>query len=259
MRFVWMIDDISTKNKYHRWWRDIIVRGMARGNRQSAKKALGYVEGHHIYPISFGAERYGEPENVVYLSAKEHIMVHRLMCHFLTGVHRTKSLRAFHSMCNQTNGGRNKRRPSVHHLAKARESARIANSVKRGISGTPKWFTPSNDFSVFVATIQAHVDEGTSDPEIGNLYGVSATAIHAWRKKLCISSRRNELRNPEYLFHHYINLKKSASQIANDLGCTSTAVQQYLNKFGIPIRSAHERQRLRADRQIPSGEIIPSK
>lgn len=241
--YVQVIKDLSLKNKYFYWWRSIIESGLLRATtREEAKSVLGYVEGHHIVPISFDLGGKADVDNIVYLSAKEHIIVHRLMCKFLTDTYKIKSLKAFHCMCFKNNGGQNKRPVSSHHLAKAREIASGLNKGERGPKGVPKWFTESNDFDVFQDRLAELVGDGLSDPQIGKIYNVSAASIHSWRNKLNLKRRRWQLRDKKWLHDHYVNKKLSCQQIANIVGCTAAAISMALSNFDIKIRSAHERQ-----------------
>lgn len=245
-----ILRDVSIQNKYYVFYCRIVERAQERAScRKTAQSLMGYVEGHHIVPKSFGLGGEKDPQNIVYLTAKEHIMAHRLLCKFVTEEKcLLSSLRAFHCMTYVDNGGANKRFASIHHLAKAREAAKIASSVKRGIQGVPEWFTETDDLDVFEDAIRNHVEQGMSDPKIGELYGVTAACIHIWRSKFGIQNRRWQLRDEAWLRHHYVDLQLSAGKIAEIIGCTGTAVQQYLNKFGIQIRDSYTRQRLRADR-----------
>ena len=246
--YVQKVVSISEDNKYLRIWQRIILRGIDRfSNKKYAKSKLGYVEGHHILPISFCLGGGDDVENIVYLTAKEHIMVHRLMCKFSKDEYRIKSLRAYHCMVWKNNGNRNLRKPSLHELSKAREAASIANRGKREMS-CPNWFDASNDLDIFKERLQELVNECYSDPQIGKMYGVSAACIHSWRKKLDIPNRRWQLRDEEWLRTHYLDEKMSAGRIAEIVGCTGTAIQNYLNRYDIPIRSPSERQQSRVDR-----------
>lgn len=255
--YIQIISDLSQKNKYFSWWESIIERSIQRANtREEAKFLLGYVEGHHIVPVSFDLGGETDSNNIVYLTAKEHIMIHRLMCKFLTDQHRAKSLRAFHCMCFKDNGGQNKRSASLHQLAKAREAVSESNKGERGPNGVPPWFTESNDFDIFRDRLGELIAEGLSDPQIGKKYNISATAIFNWRTKLNLKRRRWQLRDKKWLHDHYVNKKLSAEKIASLIGCTGTAVQQYLIKFNIPIRDAHDRQRSRTDRQVFPSNVM---
>lgn len=245
-----ILRDVSVQNKYYDYYCSIMEKAQQRANcRSTAKNLLGYVEGHHIIPKSFDLGGQTDPQNIVYLTAKEHIIAHRLLCKFISDEKcMLASLRAFHCMVYMDNGGINKRFPSIHHLAKAREAASTARSGKKGIKGVPSWFTETDDINLFEDAIRTHVEQGLSDPKIGELYGVTAACIHIWRSKLKIRNRRWQLRDPNWLRHYYTDLQMSAGKIALIVGCTGTAVQQYLNKYGIPIRDSYTRQRLRTDR-----------
>jgi hypothetical protein len=66
---------ISIRSKYHKWHDLIIASAKTRG---LDKKALsGYFECHHITPRSLGGK--DSPENLVLLTAREHVIVHRLL------------------------------------------------------------------------------------------------------------------------------------------------------------------------------------
>lgn len=185
--YIKIIKDLSFINKYFYWWEKIIIRGINRANTKiEAKEILGYVEGHHILPKSFDLGGHNDKSNIVFLTAKEHIMVHRLMCKFILKEYRIKSLRAYHCMIFKNNGGNNKRYVTLHQLATARQAASEANSVKRGMNGVPSWFTESDNIFEFEETLREFVANNYSDPKIAKIYGVSAQAIYNWRKKLKI-------------------------------------------------------------------------
>jgi transposase-like protein len=244
--YIKIISDLAEKNKYFFWWKSIIESRLTRSvTRNEAKKLFDYIEGHHIVPVSFELGGEKDPNNIVFLTSKEHILIHHLMCKFLEGIYRTRSLRAFHCMCVKDNGGKNQRNPSLYQKAEARKAAAIANQGKKGIKGTPTWFTESDDFEYFKLTLTELVSSGLSDPEISKKYGVSATAIFNWRIKLDIGKRRWQLRNKDWLYDHYVNQKLSAQKIGDLIGSTGEAVQLYLKKFNIPIRGSSDRQKLR--------------
>jgi len=242
--YIDIIEEMSLKNKYFYIWASIITNAKKRAfDKNEAKNKIGYVEGHHIVPKSFDLGGETDTENIAYLSAKEHILIHRLMCKFTQDEYRVKSLRAFHCMVFVDNGGQNKRNPSLHQLAKGREASSLANRGKRGVNGVPSWFHISETITDFEQTLRNHVLDGMSDPEIANVYNVSATAIHNWRNKLGIKKRRWQLRDKKWLLKTYIDKKLSCQDIANIIGCTSSAVQIRLRELGIPIRDSHARQK----------------
>lgn len=244
------LEAISILNRYFVIHQNIITRGLTRASsKNEAKNLLGYVEGHHIVPISFSMGGEDDMSNLVFLTAKEHIMVHRLMCKFLENEYRIHALRAFHCMCYKNNGGRNKRNPSIHHLAKSRMAASEANKGDRGIQGVPAWFTETDNLDEFKKKLQHMVDSNMSDPKIGEIYNVTATTIHNWRRKLKIGRRRPELRDREWLYTQYVVNRLSTGEMAELIGCTGAAVLQYLYHCGIERRSSLECQRLRQSKE----------
>jgi predicted transcriptional regulator len=245
LQYISLLKSVSIANRYLDWYCRIIIRAAQRAsNKKGAQELLGYVEGHHIVPRSFKLGGQSDRDNLVWLSAKEHILVHRLLCKFSQGDYLTCSQRAFHCMCFKNNGGQNKRYASNLQLAKAREANSIANSYDRGIKGVPSWF-PRSTLEEFKTQLLEHTANNMSDPDIANLYGISATAVHNWRKKLGIALRRSALRDPDWLYQQYVVERLSTSQIATKLHCTGAAVQHYLHKFKIPIRDGSERQQNR--------------
>jgi len=243
--YISILRSVSTQNRYLEWYCRIVQNGLSRAKTKSqAKNILGYTEGHHIVPRSYKLGGKSNPDNLVYLSAKEHILVHRLLCKFSQGEHQICALRAFHCMCVKDNGGQNKRHASSLQLGKAREAVIIANSNPKGIQGPPKWSRCST-LDGFKTELIGYVNSRKSDPEIGKIYGVSSTAVFNWRRKLNIENRRPQLKNPKWLYEQYVENSLSSGAIAKMIGCTGAAVQQYLNRFGITIRDANDRQKNR--------------
>ena len=75
------------KNKYHKLYYKII-------DNAKNKTFSGYVEKHHIIPISLNGKNI--KSNTVELTAREHYLCHYLLCKFTTGVFYFKMLHAFH-------------------------------------------------------------------------------------------------------------------------------------------------------------------
>lgn len=88
----------TIQNKYKKWHDNIIARGKNR-------KLTGYKEKHHIIPKSLGGNN--SKENLVELTAREHFLVHMLLCKFTTGQARHKMIFAFNPMANIKSKGRN--------------------------------------------------------------------------------------------------------------------------------------------------------
>lgn len=72
------IPHIFLKNKYTRWYFSII--SSARSLQRKKKQGI-YYENHHIIPTKLGG--LNEPNNLVLLTAKEHLICHRLLIRML--------------------------------------------------------------------------------------------------------------------------------------------------------------------------------
>ena len=55
-----------------------------------------------------------------------------------------------------------------------------------------------------------------------------------------MSNKNKILQSKEWLYDQYINQKKSASKIANEIGCQQETVSRYLHKYNIALRSHSE-------------------
>lgn len=86
---------------YSKTYRDIISLAILQNRKRHKVSSAGYVyyEKHHIVPKCMGGS--DEPENLVFLTAKEHFVAH----HLLSKMHNTRELiYAFWAMCNQSSG-----------------------------------------------------------------------------------------------------------------------------------------------------------
>ena len=85
-----MVDAMQTiQNKYKQWHDNIIANGKKR-------TLIGFKEKHHILPRCLGGK--DNQENLLELTAKEHFIVHMLLCKFTKGQARIKMLYAFNFM-----------------------------------------------------------------------------------------------------------------------------------------------------------------
>jgi predicted DNA-binding protein YlxM (UPF0122 family) len=240
-----ILRDISVKNKYLDWYIGLMSNARSRAKSKiQARQILGYVESHHILPRSFGYGGETDLNNLVHLSAREHIIAHQLLIKFSLGDALLASLRAFHCMCFKNNGGQNKRFPTTRQIATAREAARLANSGPRGIRGLPIWSKHSS-IDDFRSDLISCVEDDMSDMDIARKFRISSVAVRNWRIKLDVPARRENLRTPQSLYQLYVVQLLSAGEIASLIGCSCTAVQQYLKRFNIPIRDAKLRQKLK--------------
>ena len=93
-----MANNMETiNNKYKQWHDNIIARGKKR-------KLIGYKEVHHILPKSLGGSN--DKSNLVELTAREHFIVHMLLCKFTIGQAKMKMSYGFHAMCSFKNARR---------------------------------------------------------------------------------------------------------------------------------------------------------
>jgi hypothetical protein len=87
----------TIQNKYKVWHDNIIANGKKR-------KLIGYKEVHHILPKSLGGSN--DKSNLVELTAREHFLVHLLLCKFTKGQAKRSMLYAFKCMCYYKKDGR---------------------------------------------------------------------------------------------------------------------------------------------------------
>lgn len=97
-KYIDLIEQISLKNKYTKWYIRICSNSLGQ-NKQNQKKKHGYVEGHHILPKSFNLGGEKDKRNIVYLTAREHFVCHLLLTKMIndTGM-RNKMICALHML-----------------------------------------------------------------------------------------------------------------------------------------------------------------
>lgn len=93
-----MVDVMFINNKYKSWYDSIIQKAKVRN-------LSGYKEKHHILPRCLGGK--DNQENLVELTAREHFIVHMLLCKFTVGQAKHKMIFAFNPMANIKSKGRN--------------------------------------------------------------------------------------------------------------------------------------------------------
>lgn len=90
-KYIDKIKFIAFKNKYTKWYNNIIERALSR-------KIEGYVERHHILPKSFKLGGEKDKENVVKLTAREHFICHLLLSKMFSGKFKISCCYALFSM-----------------------------------------------------------------------------------------------------------------------------------------------------------------
>jgi hypothetical protein len=95
----------ALKNKYTRWYFNIINAALERNHktRKDANEVYGYTEGHHILPRSLKKEVAKDKTNMVYLTSREHFIVHALLVKMFVDVYRFKMINAFLRMKSTNN------------------------------------------------------------------------------------------------------------------------------------------------------------
>lgn len=87
-------------NKYTKWYCNIISRRAQQfSTRDEANAVLGYCEGHHILPKAFKMGGVRDKLNIVYLTAREHFIVHMLLVKMTRGQLKYKLAFALNFMC----------------------------------------------------------------------------------------------------------------------------------------------------------------
>ena len=102
-------------NKYKKWHDNIITNAQSRVLK-------GYKEVHHILPKSLGGSN--DKFNLVELTAREHFLVHLLLCKFTVGQAKSKMFFALNAMMTLNNRGMRK----FKYNSKAIEKVRKAHS-----------------------------------------------------------------------------------------------------------------------------------
>lgn len=87
-----MVNLMETINNKYKMWHDNIV------SKAKSRTLEGYKEVHHIVPRCMGGT--DSKDNLVSLTAKEHFIVHMLLCKFTTGIAKQKMYFAFNAMCS---------------------------------------------------------------------------------------------------------------------------------------------------------------
>ena len=99
--YIQKVSEIALSNKYTKWYLNICSKANIRSsNRKEAKELLGYVEGHHILPKGFKIGGETDKTNIVFLSAREHYVVHWLATKMFKETYKAKMYYAFSFLVN---------------------------------------------------------------------------------------------------------------------------------------------------------------
>lgn len=90
---------LATPNKYTKYYCNIITNALTRPqNREYLKSVLGYVESHHILPKCFKLGGEKDKDNLVFLTAKEHFIVHLCATKMFESSFKNKMIFAFRQL-----------------------------------------------------------------------------------------------------------------------------------------------------------------
>ena len=105
---------IFINNKYTCIYNSLILVAKTRAKRDDT-----YYERHHIIPKSLGGGN--EPENLVYLTGREHLICHLLLIRMTQGEHKAKMINAAWSMANLNNSNQQRQPLTARQYAVLRE------------------------------------------------------------------------------------------------------------------------------------------
>jgi hypothetical protein len=95
--FINYVKNIANKTKYTKWYCNIIINALSRPkNRKEVSSLFGkYMENHHILPKSFKLDDFNHKDNLVFLTPKEHFIVHLCATKMFNGMFKQKMIYAF--------------------------------------------------------------------------------------------------------------------------------------------------------------------
>jgi hypothetical protein len=100
------LKEISLQNKYLNWYISLCQHASSRFNtRKQAIKEMGYCEGHHALPKSFNVGGEKDICNLVYFTAREHVIAHKLLTKFTTEKLKSKMIYAYWALVNFDKSG----------------------------------------------------------------------------------------------------------------------------------------------------------
>jgi hypothetical protein len=89
-----------------------------------------------------------------------------------------------------------------------------------------------------------YVDRGMTSGQIGDWVGVSHSIVWEWCQRHGIETNWpwavKKLRDEGWLVEQYVDGRRSTLDIADELDCGAQAVANWLNRYGVELRSPHE-------------------
>lgn len=124
-------------NKYQKWYDQLIERARTR-------TLTGYVEKHHVLPRSLGGT--DDPDNIVKLTAREHLIAHMLLPKFHEGQFRYKMIKAAMILATYEGNQMNSRVYQSIRESFAQEQSREKKGKKPAMSGWNKGKKMSEEY-----------------------------------------------------------------------------------------------------------------
>lgn len=124
-QYLEQLKTLSHENKYLNWYISICTNAISRqGLIKKRRNSLVYVEDHHIIPRSFELVDEKDPNNLVFLTGREHYIVHKLLPKFLANtLFRYRMINAAWMMANTKKDDR-----LIKISSRSYESLKIAHS-----------------------------------------------------------------------------------------------------------------------------------
>jgi hypothetical protein len=132
--YIQQIQDICKQNKYTKWYCNIIVSAVGRStSKKDATLKVGYVEKHHIVPKSLHLGGEKDPQNYVFLTAREHFICHWLLSKMTDG---TMKISMMFALLNMRRDAKNVRyNNQITSRAYAKVKPEIAQHLSETMSG----------------------------------------------------------------------------------------------------------------------------
>lgn len=131
-----VIKSISYPNKYTTWYISICENAQNRAQtRVDAMILFDNVEKHHILPKSFHMGGEKDPNNMVYLSIREHFLVHWLLIKMVSGIQKAKMSYALQRLLYSKNNRNNKHKILMRNIIDRNTSGRLHHNTGKKLSG----------------------------------------------------------------------------------------------------------------------------
>jgi len=235
--FLNKVKEIALDNKYKKWYLSIIRAALLRGSgvkRKELVKRFGYVELHHIVPRSFGLCDEKDKENVVFLTAREHFIVHLLMTKMFESKFKNKMVFAFRLLISNNKYQKRYFNSRFYHTVKADRKRYV-----RLYKGDSVKYVDKDDKNIIINFINdGWTIQMTEEFKIGRV-GKMEGKKHSEETKKKMSDAAIGKPKP-----HLLGLKKSKENIEK---AKETRLRNKINNPEIYNKSCKERSKRRME------------